>query len=305
MTGNAPLDRDSAQRHESFDIFFLGAGSMAEALLRGVVQAGLVPPDRLTVANRSNADRLRELRDRYGVRIAVGEGDKRLAITRADLVVLGMKPKDAAQAVADLKSALREDQLVISVIAGLSIATIQRLLGRKQPVARTMPNTSSTIGLGATGIAFSPEVDPVSRRRTLDLFGAIGLTAVVEERLLDAVTAVSGSGPAYLYYMMEAMIEAGVRLGLPPETARELTVQTVRGAAEMVRRTGEDPAELRRRVTSPNGTTQAAIETLERHGFREAVGRAMERCAARAGELGAAIAADAARQTRDGPSARV
>lgn len=299
MTASAPLDRDPARRHDSFDVFFLGAGSMAEALLRGIVQAGLLPPDRLTVANRHNVDRLRELRDRYGVRIAADEADKRLALERADLVVLGMKPKDAAQAVAGLKPVLREEQLVVSVIAGLSISTIQGLLGRKQPVARTMPNTSSTIGLGATGIAFSPEVDAVGRERTLALFRAVGLAAVVEERLLDAVTAVSGSGPAYLYYMMEAMIEAGVRLGLSPGTARELTVQTVRGAAEMVRLTGEDPAELRRRVTSPNGTTQAAIETLERHGFREAVGRAMARCAARAGELGEAIAAEAARQVQD------
>mgnify|MGYP001290739591 FL=1 len=276
-----------------YDIFFLGAGSMAEALIRGITGSGLLPPERVTAANRSNAERLRELSARYGIRTVFGEQDKIEALARADVVVLGMKPKDAAEAIASLKTHLAPRQLVVSVIAGLSIGVIQGLLGRRQPVARTMPNTSSQIGLGAAGIAFSPEVDGEDRERVLALFRAVGLAAVVEEKLLDAVTAVSGSGPAYIYYMMEAMMEAAGRLGLSPDAARELVVQTVRGAAETVRLTGEAPAELRRRVTSPGGTTQAAIETLDRFGFREAVIRSMERAAERAGELGAAIAAAA------------
>jgi len=276
-----------------YDIFFLGAGSMAEALIRGITGSGLLPPERVTAANRANAERLRELSARYGIRAAFTEDDKIEALARAEVVVLGMKPKDAAEAIVSLKPHLAPRHLVVSVIAGLSIGVIQNLIGRKQPVARTMPNTSSQIGLGAAGIAFSPEVGGEDRERVLALFRAVGLAAVVEEELLDAVTAVSGSGPAYIYYMMEAMMEAAARLGLFPDAARELVVQTVRGAAETGRITGEEPAELRRRVTSPGGTTQAAIETLERLGFREAVIRAMERAAERAGELGAAIAAAA------------
>jgi len=276
-----------------YDIFFLGAGSMAEALIRGITESGLLPPERVTAANRRSAGRLRELSARYGIRPAFSEEEKIEALARADVVVLGMKPKDAAEAIVALRPHLAPRHLIVSVIAGLSIGVIQNLLGRKQPVVRTMPNTSSQVGLGATGIAFSPEVGAEDRERALALFRAVGLAAVVEEDLLDAVTAVSGSGPAYIYYMMEAMMEAAARLGLSPEAARELTVQTVRGAAEMVRLTGEEPAELRRRVTSPGGTTQEAIETLERLGFREAVIQAMERAARRAGELGAAIAAEA------------
>ncbi|OUM97788.1 MAG: pyrroline-5-carboxylate reductase [Paenibacillaceae bacterium ZCTH02-B3] len=276
-----------------YDIFFLGAGSMAEALIRGITGSGLLPPERVTAANRSNAERLRELSAKYGIRAAFSEEEKIEALARAEVVVLGMKPKDAAEAIVSLRPHLAPRQLVVSVIAGLSTGVIQNLLGRRQPVARTMPNTSSQIGLGAAGIAFSPEVGGEDRERVLALFRAVGLAAVVEEELLDAVTAVSGSGPAYIYYMMEAMMEAAGRLGLSPDAARELVVQTVRGAAETVRLTGEEPAELRRRVTSPGGTTQAAIETLERMGFREAVIRAMERAAERAGELGAAIAAEA------------
>jgi len=293
MGGNTPDRIDQAGTGPQYHVFFIGAGSMAEALLRGITGSGLLPPDRITVTNRSNAERLRELAGRYGVRTAMSEGDKLEALVRSDVVVLGMKPRDAAAALADLKPHLEARHLVVSVIAGLSIGTIQKLLGRKQPVARAMPNTSSQIGLGATGIAFSAETGAAGRERALAMFRAIGIAEEVEERLLDAVTAVSGSGPAYIYYLMEAMLDAAARLGLSSGTARELIVQTVRGAAEMVRLTGEEPAELRRRVTSPGGTTQAAMETLERLGFREAMVQAMERAAQRAGELGAAIAAEA------------
>jgi pyrroline-5-carboxylate reductase len=167
------------------------------------------------------------------------------------------------------------------------------LIGEGRAIARTMPNTSSTIGLGATGISFSPAVTEAQRELALAMFRAVGTVAVVNEPLLEAVNGVSGSGPAYVYYLMEAMIAAGVDLGLTEEASRELTVQTVRGAAEMVRLTGEQPAELRRKVASPGGTTQAAIETLERYSFQEGMNAAIRRCAERAREMGEAIRAEA------------
>lgn len=275
---------------QNLDICFFGAGSMAEAILRGLTETNVAAPGKITVLNRQNADRLRELSDRYGVAAATDPDSRANALSGADVIVLGMKPKDAAEALLSLKPLLREDQILVSLIAGLSIETMEKLIGRKQPIVRTMPNTSSTIGLGATGISFSEAVSAQERELALAMFGSIGMTTVVEEPLLETVTAVSGSGPAYIYFMMEAMISAGVAQGLTPEAARELTVQTVRGAAEMVRVTGEAPAELRRKVTSPNGTTQAAIETLERLQFPEAVHQAMARCAERAGEIGQAIA---------------
>lgn len=274
-------------------ICFYGAGSMAEAIIRGLTATGAASPDRIVVLNRQNAARLEELRRLYRVVPAAGEDAKAKALAESDVIVLCMKPKDAAEALLKLKSHLRGDQLLISVVAGLSIRTMEQLLGRPHPIVRTMPNTSSTIGLGATGLSFSAAVTDAGRELALAMFEAVGMTAVVREELMEAVTAVSGSGPAYIYYMMEAMIAAGVAQGLTPETARALTVQTVRGAAEMVHRTGEAPSELRRKVTSPNGTTHAAIETMDRLGFGETVRRAMDRCAARAAELGEAIANEA------------
>ncbi|QMV44428.1 pyrroline-5-carboxylate reductase [Cohnella cholangitidis] len=272
---------------------FYGAGSMAEAILRGLVEAKLADPKNITVMNRQNADRLLQLQQQYGVVPATTDELKNSALNNADVVLLGMKPKDAANAIKTLKPLLRPDQLIVSVIAGLSISTIHQLLEREQPVVRTMPNTSSTIGLGATGISFSDSVNDEQRNLALTMFNAVGLSAVVEEPLIEAVNGVSGSGPAYVYYLMEAMIDAGVQLGLTPEAARELTVQTVRGAAEMVFSTGENPGELRRKVTSPNGTTQAAIETLDRFAFQEGLNKAIVRCAERAREMGDAIRAEA------------
>lgn len=272
---------------------FYGAGSMAEAILRGLVEAKLTNPTNITVMNRQNAERLLQLERQYGVVPATTDEMKNVALTSADVVILGMKPKDSANAIKALKPFLRPEQLIISVIAGLSISTIHQLLGRQQPVVRTMPNTSSTIGLGATGISYSESVTSEHRELALVMFKAVGLTVVVDEPLIEAVNGVSGSGPAYVYYLMEAMIDAGVQLGLTPEAAKDLTVQTVRGAAEMVFSTGENPGDLRRKVTSPNGTTQAAIETLDQFAFQEGMNKAIFRCADRAKEMGEAIRAEA------------
>lgn len=277
----------------SVSLCFYGAGSMAEAILRGLIESKLANPKQVNVMNRQNVERLQQLNELYGVVPAISDADKNNALTTCDVIILGMKPKDAATALKALQPLLRAEQLVISVIAGLSISTIQQLLGRPQPVVRTMPNTSSTIGLGATGISYSESVSTEQRELAHAMFQAIGITAIVDEPLIEAVNGVSGSGPAYVYYLMEAMITAGVDLGLTPEAAKQLTVQTVLGAAEMVKATGEDPGELRRKVTSPNGTTQAALETLEQYSFQEGMNKAIIRCAERAREMGETIRAEA------------
>lgn len=277
----------------NLSIVFYGAGSMAEAILRGLVEAKLTAPANITVLNRSNAERLRELSERYGVVPAIEDNRKLEALKNADVVFLGMKPKDAAAALRSLRPLLRPEQLLVSVIAGLSIATMHQLLERPQPIVRTMPNTSSTIGLGATGISFSETVDEAQRAASLAMFDAVGMSVVVEEPLIEAVTGVSGSGPAYVYFLMEAMIDAGVQLGLSREAAVALTVQTVRGAGEMVKLTGEEPGELRRKVTSPNGSTFAALEVMRQFDFQEGMNKAILRCAERAREMGEAIRAEA------------
>ncbi|MCR8634924.1 pyrroline-5-carboxylate reductase [Paenibacillus radicis (ex Xue et al. 2023)] len=276
-------------------ITFVGAGSMAEAIVRGLTSQQDGNPSRITMLNRQDVSRLQSLQQRYGVSYAVESSEKDQSITAADVVIVAFKPKDAVEGLKALSPLLQPSQLLVSVIAGLSTSTIEDIIGAPgQPIARTMPNTSSSIGFGATGISFTASVTADQQKLATDMFSSTGIVSVVEEASLDIVTGVSGSGPAYIYYMMEAMIEGGIRGGLTPEAAKQLTVQTVLGAARMVELTGEDPADLRRKVTSPNGTTQAALETLDRHDFSSGVTKAVLRSAERAGELGQAISAQAA-----------
>jgi pyrroline-5-carboxylate reductase len=272
-------------------ICFVGAGSMAEAIFRGLITRGFIAANQISVVNRQDNERLQELQQTYGVSVSEEQAEKDRFIQNADIVVFAMKPKDAGSAIAELSPLLTEKQLIVSVIAGLSMSTIEALLKGSYRIIRTMPNTSSTIGLGATGVSFSSSVSPAERQMGLELFQAVGIAVEVEETLLEIVTGVSGSGPAYIYYMMEAMIEAGVRGGLTEDTARQLTIQTVLGAAEMVQTTEEDPAELRRKVTSPNGATQAALSTLDDHHFTLGLIKAVQRSAERSQEMGAEIAA--------------
>lgn len=272
-------------------ILFSGAGSMAESIVRGLIHKGVAEPVQITMHNRSNQERLAYLSSQYGVRTASQEADKDKDVLEASVIVLAMKPKDAADALRALGSKLTGSPLIVSVIAGLSISTMQALLGRPLPIARTMPNTSSSIGLGATGLALSTEVTPEQLATVMSMFEAVGQVSVIPESQMEILTGVSGSGPAYIYYMMEAMIAAGVEGGLTPEQARELTVQTVLGAAVMMKETGEDPAKLRKNITSPNGSTQAALEVLDAHRFSEGVKAAVHRCAERSREMGEAVKA--------------
>lgn len=271
------------------EIVFYGAGSMAEAIVRGLINRNVVSSQNILMINRSSSERLAELRSRYGVRGTNDPEQRDQHLRTAPVIVLAMKPKDTAEALRYLGPLLAPGQLVISVIAGMSIRTMQGLLGKPQPVVRTMPNTSSSIGLGATGLAFSKEVDENGRRLALNIFDAVGITTIIDEERIETLTGISGSGPAYIYYMMEAMIAAGIRGGLTAEQSSELTVQTVLGAARMVQQTGEEPSALRKKVTSPNGSTQAALEVLDRGDFFETVIAAVARCAERSREMGAAL----------------
>jgi pyrroline-5-carboxylate reductase len=275
-------------------IVFVGAGSMAEAIVRGLIEQEKVFPGVVTMINRQNETRLSDLRERFGIRTAAMMSiEAAEAISNADIVMLAPKPKDVVRAIKDIRHLLKERQLLISVVAGLSITTIEKLIDRNVPIVRTMPNTSSTIGLGATGISFSPIVTEQDKELAADIFRSIGIVCHVEENQLDLVTGVSGSGPAYVYYLMEAMISAGVEGGLPRETAQMLAVQTVIGAAQMVKTTKEEPADLRRKVTSPGGTTQAAIATLDQYEFSQGLVKAIQCAAKRAKEMGADIDASA------------
>ena len=232
---------------------------------------------------------MEELRTVYGVTTAETQADKERMIAESDVVVLSMKPKDAAEALRAAAPLLHEGQLVISLIAGLSISTIHTILGKQIPLVSHDAQHLQLHRAWLTGLSFSEQVNEEQRCAAQQLFRSIGGIAIVEEPLLEAVTGLSGSGPAYIYYIMEAMINAGQQMGLDADTSRELTVQTVLGAAEMMRVTGEQPAELRRKVTSPNGATQAAIELMQTHGVAQHFKEGMLRSAERAAEMGREI----------------
>ncbi|MCQ4085757.1 pyrroline-5-carboxylate reductase [Saccharibacillus sp. JS10] len=268
-------------------ICFFGAGSMAEAVARGLVEGSVVSPESITFLNRSDQAKLDGLKQRYGTPGTNDPAEKEQVLRDSSIVILAMKPKDAAEALNQLGTLIQPQTVVVSMIAGLSIATLRGLLGQpQQPIVRTMPNTSSGIGLGVTGMSYSEGLSSEQKQTSRLLFEAVGIVVETEESKIDALTGISGSGPAYVYYMMEALIEAAKLGGMTAEQARDMTIQTVLGAAEMVRQTGEEPAELRRKVTSPNGATQAAIAKLDESDFYGAVVRAAARCSERSAEMG-------------------
>lgn len=256
---------------------------MAEAIIAGITETKVLPGKQVYVMNRSDADRLCELETRYGITKVC---EDRSFINEMDLIVLATKPKDVGQVMKDIRPLLHENTAVLSVIAGVSIETFEKGLGNR-PIARSMPNTSATIGKSASGIAFNDDVSSEMKESILSLLGAIGIVKVVEEDDLHAVTALSGSGPAYIYYLVEALEEAAAARGLDASDARELIVQTLEGAAAMLKKTGEEPSTLRSNVTSPGGTTAAGLKTLEDHHFKAVIADCIKSAEERSRELGA------------------
>ncbi|OIK12195.1 pyrroline-5-carboxylate reductase [Bacillus sp. MUM 116] len=266
----------------------IGAGSMAEAFISGVLENGVMERENIWVTNNSNKERLQKLRNRYGVSASY---DMSALFAGADIVVLAMKPKDAATAITKIREYLTEQMLVISVLAGVSINTIEVLAKKPMAVVRSMPNTSATVGLSATAIAVNERVSNQQMEMTKKLFNTVGLTTIVEEEHLDAVTGLSGSGPAYIYYLIEAMENSAVEIGLNKETAQELIVQTLIGAAEMVRKSIKPPVQLRNDVTSPGGTTEAGIRVLEENGVQQAFIECIKAATAQSKKMGKALSA--------------
>lgn len=265
-------------------IGFLGAGSIVEAMLSGILKKQLLSPDQLLVSNRNNRERLEQLAESFGVQVTQ---DKMQVACSCDILILAIKPKDAAEALQELRGVIHAGQLVISVVAGVSTTLIGEWLGVNCPIIRTMPNTSSAVGLSATGLAANSFVTEEQREQATRLFEAIGTVYEVAEEELDIITGLSGSGPAYIYYLVEAMMAVGATAGLDREMARQLTLQTVIGAAHMLLDTRAEPALLRQQVTSPGGTTQAGLEVLEAYQFQQGVTAAILRATERSREMGA------------------
>ncbi|HJV46121.1 MAG TPA: pyrroline-5-carboxylate reductase [Bacillota bacterium] len=268
-------------------VCFVGAGAMAEAVLAGMLNKRIVKPGAVSITNRSDRFRLDELVYNFGI---VADADlKEQSIREADILILAMKPKDVAVAINEIKALTHSGQLIISVIAGITTDFISNQLGHNAPVIRTMPNTSATIGLSATGICKGAYANDQHVAIAQYIFESIGMVALVEEHQLDAVTGLSGSGPAYIYYLVEALQAGAVQAGLDEQVSRELILQTLIGAAHMLKETGEDPATLREKVTSPNGTTQAGLDMLRSFDFEKALISCVLRATERSKELGAIL----------------
>ncbi|MHC4996745.1 MAG: pyrroline-5-carboxylate reductase [Planctomycetota bacterium] len=265
-----------------FELGCVGGGNMAEAIIKAAIDCGALEPDSIIVSDP--APERRAIFDDMGV---MTTEDNSRTIGWASQILLAVKP----QMLGDITQALREidpeHQIILSILAGVSAAKIEEALGFEARIIRVMPNTPLLVGAGMSAIAAGPHAHQGDELLAMQIFGAAGEGVVVTEADMDAVTAVSGSGPAYAFYLAEAMTEAGLKLGLSDELAGLLTRQTIFGAAKLMKESDADPAELRRRVTSPGGTTQAAIEHMETTDIKTHIIDALTKAEARSKELGA------------------
>ncbi|MFN2477975.1 MAG: pyrroline-5-carboxylate reductase [Pseudonocardiaceae bacterium] len=263
-------------------IAVLGTGKIGEALLSGLLDAGRSPDD--LMFTERYPDRAAELEQTYRVRAV----DTATAAGKAEVLIVAVKPQDIDPLLGELAGLIRPNTLVVSLCAGLPTALYERRLPDGVPVVRVMPNTPMLVGEAMSAISAGRFAADTHLQLTEELLGSVGKVVRVPESQQDAVTALSGSGPAYFFYLVEAMIDAGIMLGLPRPMVTELITQSAVGAARMLRETGEHPVLLREAVTSPGGTTIMAIRELERHGVRAAILAAIEAARDRSVALGAA-----------------
>ena len=249
-------------------IAFLGAGNMAEALVKGLLRAGVAAPGEILLTDRRK-ERLAELEQRYGVRTST---DNEGAAEQAAIIVLSVKPQVMNKLLVEIAPALDESKLVISIAAGVPLAAVERRVGHGVRIIRTMPNTPALVGAGATAISAGEHATPEDMEQATALF--------------DAVTGLSGSGPAYVFLIIEALSDAGVKMGIDRRNAQDLAAQTVLGSAQLLLETGEHPGRLKDQVTSPGGTAIAGLHTLEAGGLRTTLMNAVEAATQRAHELG-------------------
>ena len=262
-------------------IAVIGAGHMAGALIGGMVKSKLLSPKRIVAARRS-AEALAELHKKWGVRTS---SDNKKAVAGADVVILAVKPQMAKKVMEELAGTVAKDQLVISVMAGITTASISKALRVDGPVVRAMPNTPCLVDAGATAIAAGARAGTRELALAEAVFGSVGLVVTLPETALDAVTGLSGSGPVYIYMVIEAMIDGGVKMGIPRAVAAKLAAQTVFGAAKLVLETGKHPAVLKDEVTTPGGTAITAIHVLESKGLRSMLIDGVEAATKRSHEL--------------------
>jgi len=262
-------------------IGFIGAGNMAEAIVRGLINCKLIGPDRITASDPSDSRR-KLFADSFGVAVT----EDNLAVVRAaDVIILAIKPQAMTDVLTPLRDGFSAGQLVISIAAGIKTGKLDTLCGGKPSIIRVMPNTPALIGKGVSALCLGPRAMMEHMQTAEALFASVGTTLSVEETAMDAVTAISGSGPAYVFYWMEAMLKAAADLGFDSETARKLVYETMAGSASLAAASTDTPDVLRARVTSKGGTTEAAVRTLDEQGAGEALISAIHAAAQRSREL--------------------
>jgi len=261
----------------------IGAGNMGQAMLAGAIRAGVLPNNVIATTHDAAAETI--LTNKY--QVSVGESNA-AAVANADLVILAVKPDQVSEVLTEISPHLKPTATVVSVAVGLDLATLAPLLANGQPLVRTMPNTPAAVGQGVTAISPAATVNDQQLALVQQVLGGSGAVVVVPEKYQPAVGAISGSGPAYVAYFIDALIEAGVQQGLPRLVATELALNTFEGTAAMLTQTGEHPALARERVTSPGGTTAAALAELDNSAVRAAIGRAVAAAIARTEAIKAA-----------------
>jgi pyrroline-5-carboxylate reductase len=267
---------------EKVRVGFLGAGRMAAALAKGLVSARFTTPEAIIAS-----DPLAAARESFAAQSGARATTSNVEVVRsADVVVLAVKPQHVAAAVSEIRTELQPRHLVISIAAGVPLKTLIALLGTSARVIRVMPNTPCLVGAGASAYALGGGASPADGELVCRLLSTVGLAVELAEGLLDAVTGLSGSGPAYIYQVIEALSDGGVLMGLPRDVATKLASQTVLGAAQMVLQTGQSPSVLKDAVASPGGTTIAGLHALESGGLRAALMNAVQAATLRSRELG-------------------
>jgi pyrroline-5-carboxylate reductase len=261
---------------------FIGAGNMGEALIRGLVAASVVEPEAIW-ASDVRLERLQELDSQYGIQVASSNEE---LVRQVDVVIMAVKPQIMTAVLGDIAPAMTKRKLMISLAAGVSTARIRATLGREVRLIRVMPNTPALVLEGVTAIAKADGLEPDDLDAAREIFSAVGRVVVLEEDLLDAVTGLSGSGPAYVAVVIESLADGGVKMGLDRITAMTLATQTVLGAAKLLQETRMHPGALKDMVSSPGGTSIAGIAALEEGGIRTTFIKAVERATNRSKELG-------------------
>ncbi len=266
-------------------IAILGAGNMGTALMKGIINTQLTQPEKI-IACGLHLDTLQRISAQWNVRHTLSVIE---AVESSDILLLCVKPQTVPSVFDQVNHALRESHVLISIAAGVTIDFFQRRAGKNLPVIRAMPNIASTVAEGATAISFGKHVSEEQQRIAISIFEAVGEAIVVLEEQLDAVTGLSGSGPAYIYMVIEALIDGGVKMGLSREISTKLAIQTVLGSAKLVKESGLHPAILRDQVTTPAGTAINAIHELESHGLRSMLINAIATATRRSKEISAMI----------------